>query len=173
MIARVGAVREGGDNLLHFLAEAEPKFHLGDRARYPLGFWACVFLSSKWLIYVPRSHEVSSNRESNERNRRFRLPRSYLFIYLFMRVSIARGSCAKADFRAIILGPRLSTLRVIGIYYTLEVRLPASSSFVREQEVPLLPERRKPIPIVRLSSNSPGEDSPREFEVSRSSHPSN
>lgn len=94
-------------------------------------------------------------------------------IYLFKRVSISRGSCAKADFRAIILGLRLGTLRVIGIYYTLEVRLPSSSLFVREQEVPLLPERRKPIPIVRLSSNSLGEGSPREFEVSRSSRPGN
>lgn len=73
-------------------------------------------------------------------------------ICLFMRVSISRGSCAKADFRAIIVGPRLGTLRVIGIYYTLEVRLLASS-FVREQEVPLLPERRKPILIVQPSSN--------------------
>jgi len=47
-------------------------------------------------------------------------------ICLFMRVSITRGSCAKADFLAIILGPRLGTLRVIGIYYTLEVHLLAS-----------------------------------------------
>lgn len=109
------------------------------------------FSIPKWLIYVPRSREVL--RIMNQTNGTGDLDRRGV-ICLFMRVSIARGSCAKADFRTIILGPRSSTLRVIGIYYTLEVRLPASS-FVREQEVPLLPERRKPIPIVRPSSNSP------------------
>lgn len=142
---------------------ANRNFIFGDRgARHPssdseLGH----FSAPKWLIYVPRSREVL--RIVNQTNGTGDLDCRGV-ICLFMRVSIARGSCVKADFRAIILGPRLGTLRVIGIYYTLEVRL-AASSFVREQEVPLLPERCKPIPIVPTIIEFPGEGFPRESEV--------
>lgn len=121
------------------------------------------FSALKWLIYVPRPRRILWI--MNQTNGTGDLDCRGV-ICLFMRVSISRESCAKADFRAIILGPCLGTLRVIGIYYTLEVFLPASS-FVWQQEVPLLPERCKPILIVWPSSNPRRRLSHRETKVNK------
>jgi len=150
MIAKVGADEE--DNLSRFLVVFWTEISSRRSRSLSSRILSSRSLVPKWLIYVPRSHEVLRIMNQTERNRWFRLPWSYLFIYArFYHTRILRESRFPCDY----LG---AALRHIARYrHILHARSTSSrvSSLVREQEVPLLSERLKPILIVRPSSNSP------------------
>lgn len=82
---------------------------------YPheLSEFAAHFSVPKWLIYILRSHRVL--RTMNQTNGTGDLDCQGV-ICLFMCVSISRESRFPRDY----LVPRSGTLRVIGIYYTLQ-----------------------------------------------------
>lgn len=137
---------------------------ISSRRSHSLSSWilSSRSLVPKWLIYVPRSHEVLRIMNQTERNRWFRLPWSYLFIYArFYHTRILRESRFPCDY----LG---AALRHIARYrHILHARSTSSRVFAR-------PGTGSAVTLRAAQADSdrpaiiefPGEDFPRESEVS-------
>lgn len=115
------------------------------------------FSTTKWLIYVPRLCGIL--RTMNQTNGTSDLDR-HKVICLFIRVSISRESCAKADFRL-----SETTLEHVARYrHILHARSTSFSVFVRlaaESGVRSNANRFRSFNYHRIS----GEDFPRESNV--------